>query len=219
MRPAAGVAGLGLGLGLCAGAFDAEPLWAPGLGLLVLALVVSVWVERAARGATIDRTLGARRVEEDEALDVVLRARVGGGRVLPEPAPPTPRRSWPACATACATGTSPMPRTSPSTAGRCRRSSSPTTAATASSSRERWRSCCGWWDPGARGHGIHAGHPRRDERGLERAGRQRALVGRGVVPALGMGDVRSHPALGARAVRSGPRRAPWAGRRDAATCP
>lgn len=85
MRPAAGVAGLGFGLALCAGSFDAEPLWAPGLGLLVLALVVSVWVERAARGATIVRTLGARRVEEGEGLDIVLEARIGGGAALPAP--------------------------------------------------------------------------------------------------------------------------------------
>jgi uncharacterized protein (DUF58 family) len=83
VTPAAGIALLGLGLAVAAGAFDAEPLWAPGLGLLAVAAGAEGWLRLVARGASVRRRLGARRVIEDEPLDVVLDVTLGSG--LPPP--------------------------------------------------------------------------------------------------------------------------------------
>ena len=74
-RPGVAAAcGLGLGLLLAGGLFDAEPLLAGGLALLVAAAGALVWVSLAARGARLEREVGARRVVEGEPVTVRLRA-------------------------------------------------------------------------------------------------------------------------------------------------
>lgn len=94
MRPAAGIAALGLVLVLVAGTFDAEPLYVAAVAFIVLGLVSAGWVLLAARGMRVTRTIGVRHVMEDEPLDVRLSAlpgRIGvpGGLVdddmLPDP--------------------------------------------------------------------------------------------------------------------------------------
>lgn len=70
MRPSLAAAALGLVLALAGGAFDAEPLFVGGVAFLVLAAGSSIWVALAARGARVERTLGAKRVVEDEVLPV-----------------------------------------------------------------------------------------------------------------------------------------------------
>ena len=79
MRPAAGIAGLGLLLVLVAGTFDAEPLYVAAIAFVALAAVAAGWVLLAARGVTVTRELGARRVVEDEPLDVTIT--VAAGRI------------------------------------------------------------------------------------------------------------------------------------------
>jgi uncharacterized protein (DUF58 family) len=76
-RPAAGAAALGLALVLVAGAFDAEPLWVPGVAFVALALGALAYVRASARGIAVERTLTARRVVEDEPLEVVIEVRAG----------------------------------------------------------------------------------------------------------------------------------------------
>lgn len=84
MRPAAGIALLGLVLVALGGLFDASPLYVPGAGFLLLGLLAPLWVALAARGATIERSVQARRVVEDQP--VALRLAVRGGAVpLPFP--------------------------------------------------------------------------------------------------------------------------------------
>ncbi|HEV2785097.1 MAG TPA: DUF58 domain-containing protein, partial [Solirubrobacteraceae bacterium] len=96
MRPARATAALGLLLVLVAGTFDAEPLYVPGVAFVVLPLGAWVWIAGTARGLRIRRTLGARRVVEEESLSVVVE--VDAGRLplstgaledalLPEPVP------------------------------------------------------------------------------------------------------------------------------------
>lgn len=79
MRPALNAGLLALLFGAAAALFDAEPLWVPAVALALLAVGSVAWVRRAARGVTLGRTLGARRVIEEEPLSVVLE--VSGGRV------------------------------------------------------------------------------------------------------------------------------------------
>ena len=63
--------------------------------------------------------------------------------------------------------------------------------ATASSSRARWRCCCAWPAIPARvATGFTTGALRRQGARVRRARPRRALVGRGLVPRLGLGDVR-----------------------------
>lgn len=78
-RGAVGAALLGASLILIAGLFDAEPLYVPGIALIVLAALAVVWVRSAARGAQVHRTLGGARVQEDEPLLVEIE--VASGRV------------------------------------------------------------------------------------------------------------------------------------------
>jgi uncharacterized protein (DUF58 family) len=96
MRPAAATALLGLTLTLSAAVFDAEPLYVPGTALTTLALAAVVWVVASAQGVRVKRTVGARRVQEDEP--VAIEVLVDAGRLplpagsieddlLPEPAP------------------------------------------------------------------------------------------------------------------------------------
>jgi uncharacterized protein (DUF58 family) len=81
--PAARVALLGLALTLAGGLFDAEPLYAPGIALLMLAAVVPAWVHLAARRAGVSRTVEARRVLEGEPVEAVIDVALGAG--LPSP--------------------------------------------------------------------------------------------------------------------------------------
>ena len=48
MRPAAATALLGIGLLLVAATFDAEPLYVPGVGFLLLAALSAAWVAAGA---------------------------------------------------------------------------------------------------------------------------------------------------------------------------
>ena len=64
MRPAAATALLGFLLTLVAATFDAEPLYVPGVALLLLAGLTTLWVAIAARGVRVKRTVGARRTIE-----------------------------------------------------------------------------------------------------------------------------------------------------------
>jgi uncharacterized protein (DUF58 family) len=94
MRPAAGIAALGLLLVLVAGTFDAEPLYVAAVAFVALAGVAAAWVWAAARGVRVGRTLAARRVAEDEPLDVRVDVRVTGfglpGGLVDDPILPEP---------------------------------------------------------------------------------------------------------------------------------
>jgi uncharacterized protein (DUF58 family) len=83
-----GLACLGLLLVVVAGTFDAEALYVPGVAFVALALASAGWVALAARGVRVSRTLAARRVIEDEVLEVHVRVGVGSvplpGGVLDE---------------------------------------------------------------------------------------------------------------------------------------
>ncbi len=76
MRPAAATALLGIGLLLLAATFDAEPLYVPGAGFLLLAVAAAAWVVGGARGVRIERAVGLRRVVEEQpvAIEVVVTA-------------------------------------------------------------------------------------------------------------------------------------------------
>jgi uncharacterized protein (DUF58 family) len=93
MPPGAGVALLGLALTLTAGLFDAEPLYAPGIALLLLGVLVPLWVHAAARRAGVARTVEARHVLEGEPVEVALDVWIGpgvpapGGRLIDPLAP------------------------------------------------------------------------------------------------------------------------------------
>ncbi len=95
MRGAFAAAALGLTLGLGGGLFDAEPLFVGGIAFALLGALAWAWVGLAARGARVERQLGARRVVEGEPVAVRVRADApvplpGGELVeplLPAPAP------------------------------------------------------------------------------------------------------------------------------------
>ncbi|HEY2637429.1 MAG TPA: DUF58 domain-containing protein [Solirubrobacteraceae bacterium] len=82
-RPAARIALLGVALILAAGLFDGEPLYAPGVALLLLGTVVPLWVWLAGRRAGVRRTVEARRVMEGEPVEVVLDVAMAPG--VPSP--------------------------------------------------------------------------------------------------------------------------------------
>ncbi|MBW3608764.1 MAG: DUF58 domain-containing protein [Actinobacteria bacterium] len=77
MRRAFATAVLALAFGLTAALVDAEPLWVPAATLLAVAAGSAGWVGFGARGVRITRTVGARRVIEDEPVAVVLEVRAG----------------------------------------------------------------------------------------------------------------------------------------------
>jgi uncharacterized protein (DUF58 family) len=81
---------LGATVLLTAGLFDAEPLYVPGVGLLLLAAASELIVIAGARGAAVHRELAAGRVLEGEPLSVRWRARTGlgplAGATLEDPA-------------------------------------------------------------------------------------------------------------------------------------
>src|SRR4051794_29828519 len=68
-----------VGATMLAGAalFDAEPLYVPGLALLLAALGAVVWVLVGSTGTVVERTVAVRRAMEDEAVEVVVHARPG----------------------------------------------------------------------------------------------------------------------------------------------
>jgi uncharacterized protein (DUF58 family) len=81
--------------------FDAEPLYVPGIGFVVLAAVAAAWVISGARGVTVFRTVGARRALEDEPVAIEITVRSGRltlptgvieDPLLPAPAPLTAGR-------------------------------------------------------------------------------------------------------------------------------
>lgn len=101
MRDARSTSLLGAALVITAALFDAEPLYVPGVAFLLLAGTTAAWVVSGARGVTVVRTVGARRVLEDEPVPIVITVR--GGRLtlptgviedplLPAPAPLIPGR-------------------------------------------------------------------------------------------------------------------------------
>lgn len=94
MRPAATTAGLGLGLLLAAGLFDAEPLYVPGIAFVLLAAGCAAWVALAARGVRVTRIVGARRVQEDEPVRIEIAVRAAGlvppSCVVDDPLMPAP---------------------------------------------------------------------------------------------------------------------------------
>jgi uncharacterized protein (DUF58 family) len=77
MNPALSLVVLGLVLVAVAGTFDAEPLYVPGVAFAALAAASWAWVAAAARGLRVRRQIGARRVVEDEPLDVRIEVRTG----------------------------------------------------------------------------------------------------------------------------------------------
>jgi uncharacterized protein (DUF58 family) len=86
MKPPVAAAALGVILALAGGSFDAEPLFVAGVAFLVLAVGTGGWVALAARGARIDRELGAHHVVEDEPLYVRILVSAGlptpGGEIV-----------------------------------------------------------------------------------------------------------------------------------------
>jgi uncharacterized protein (DUF58 family) len=96
VRSAAGCVALGLLLLLVAGTFDAEPLYVTGAALMLLGAGAAAWIGLGAWGASVERTLGARSVVEEEPLPV--RIEVTGGRLplppgwIDEPLLPEPMR-------------------------------------------------------------------------------------------------------------------------------
>jgi uncharacterized protein (DUF58 family) len=77
LRSAAGCAGLGLLLLLVAGTFDAEPFYVTGAALLLLGVVTAAWITLGAWGVSVQRTLGARSVMEDQPLTIRVEVRAG----------------------------------------------------------------------------------------------------------------------------------------------
>jgi uncharacterized protein (DUF58 family) len=65
---------LAIALLLAGGLFDAEPLLASGVALMVLAAAAWGWVALAARGAALERELSAHRVVEEDPVTVRCRA-------------------------------------------------------------------------------------------------------------------------------------------------
>jgi uncharacterized protein (DUF58 family) len=68
---------LAIAFGLAAALFDTEPLWVPAATLGLLAVGSAAWVGLGARGVRVTRTLGARRVMEDEPVGIVLEISAG----------------------------------------------------------------------------------------------------------------------------------------------
>ena len=89
MKGALAAAGLGLALCLVAAGFSATPLYLPGLALLVMAGVATVWVRVSTAGMHLERSLIGASVEEGAPLEVTVS--VARGRF----APPTALvRTW-----------------------------------------------------------------------------------------------------------------------------
>lgn len=101
-RPAAATAVLGAALVVTAGLLDTEPLYVPGIAFLLLAAFSVLWVATGAPGVRVHRAVSARRVLEEEPLDLHVDIRaprpLPGGALLDDlldrPAPlPAGRRA------------------------------------------------------------------------------------------------------------------------------
>jgi uncharacterized protein (DUF58 family) len=68
---------LALAFGAAAALVDAEPLWVPAATLALIAAGSAAWVGFGARGVRVTRTLGARRVMENEPVAIVLDVHAG----------------------------------------------------------------------------------------------------------------------------------------------
>lgn len=68
---------LAIAFGLAAAMVDAEPLWVPAATLALVAAGSAAWVGLGARGVRVRRTLGARRVVEEEPLSIVIDVSAG----------------------------------------------------------------------------------------------------------------------------------------------
>jgi uncharacterized protein (DUF58 family) len=79
VRPAAVTAILGLVLTLVAATFDAEALYVPGVAMLLLAGLTTLWVHVGSRGVRVTRTVGSRRTIEEQPVHIDLV--VSSGRV------------------------------------------------------------------------------------------------------------------------------------------
>jgi uncharacterized protein (DUF58 family) len=77
VRRALGTGLLAVVFGLTAALVDAEPLWVPAATLALIAIGSASWVGLGARGVRVTRTLGARRVMEDEPVSIVIEVRAG----------------------------------------------------------------------------------------------------------------------------------------------
>ena len=77
MRRALATATLAFAFGLAAALVDAEPLWVPAATLGLLAAGSAAWVRLGARGVRVTRSLGVRRVMEDEPVTILVEVRAG----------------------------------------------------------------------------------------------------------------------------------------------
>jgi len=68
---------LAIAFAFAAALFDTEPMWVPAATLALLAAGSAAWVGIGARGVRVTRTLGARRVVEDEPLSIQLDVSAG----------------------------------------------------------------------------------------------------------------------------------------------
>jgi uncharacterized protein (DUF58 family) len=75
------IALLGMALCLAGALFDSASLYVPGVGLVGIALLATVWVVMAASGATIERHPGPHTVAEEEPYP--LRVEMSSGMVPP----------------------------------------------------------------------------------------------------------------------------------------
>ena len=96
MRRALGTGLLAVVFGLTAALVDAEPLWVPAATLALIAAGSAAWVGFGARGVQVRRTLGTRRVMEDQPVSILIEVRAGrlglppariADPLLPAPAP------------------------------------------------------------------------------------------------------------------------------------
>ena len=77
MKRAGAAAVAGLALILIALAFEAAPLFVPGVALVALGVAAPAWVTLAAGSATIERKLESERVVEDEPIEATIEVRRG----------------------------------------------------------------------------------------------------------------------------------------------
>jgi uncharacterized protein (DUF58 family) len=80
-RPLLRAAALGALLVVVAGVLDAEPLYVPGVALLVVSIGAALWVLVGGRGISVARTVGVTRAMEEDAVPIELR--VTSRRPLP----------------------------------------------------------------------------------------------------------------------------------------
>ena len=101
MKRARGIVAAGVGLVVVARLFDALPLYVPGVAFLLIGIAAPLWTRLASRGASVERKLNLRRIEEDQQFEFALEVRYGrtpalSGEVLEplaaEPIPLGPRR-------------------------------------------------------------------------------------------------------------------------------